>query len=162
MYVICLRYAKNRFDAQDLLHDGFIKVIESLGEYRNEGSLEGWMKKIMVNTAINFYNRKNSINFYSIDQALDEVANEENSVSDLSAKELLDLIQEIPEGYRIIFNLHVIDGYKHNEIASFLNISESTSKTQLMKARMMLMARINQRFNKEKETKKIKISNSFL
>ena len=74
MYVICLRYAKNRFDAQDLLHDGFIKVIESLKDYRNEGSLEGWLKKIMVNSAINFYNRKNAINFNSIDQALEEVA----------------------------------------------------------------------------------------
>jgi len=146
MYVICLRYSKNRFDAQDLLHDGFIKVIESLKDYRHEGSLEGWLKKIMVNTAINFYNRKNVINFNSIDQVLEEIVYEENSISELTEKELLNIIEEIPEGYRIVFNLYVIDGYKHNEIADFLSISENTSKSQLKKARSLIINKLNQKF----------------
>jgi RNA polymerase sigma factor (sigma-70 family) len=154
MYVICLRYAKNRFDAQDLLHDGFIKVIESLKEYRNEGSLEGWLKRIMVNCAINFYNRKNAIGFESIDQTFEDIAFEEDAISELSAKQLLEIIEEIPEGYRIIFNLYVIDGYKHNEIANYLNISENTSKSQLMKARIMIMKRLKQKYY-DKENKSI-------
>ena len=151
MYGICLRYAKNRVDAQDLLHDGFVKVMETLKTYRNEGSFEGLLRKIMVNTAINFYTKKHMVNIYSIDEIVEEIAFDDNAVSKLSENELLSFIEQLPDGYRLVFNLYVIDGYNHHEIADFLNISPNTSKTQLMKARWLLAKKIMQT-NKEENT----------
>lgn len=144
MYGVCIRYAKNRMDAQDLLHDGFIKVIETIKTYRNEGSFEGWLKRIMVNTSINFYNRSHTLRIYSIEDTMEVGSFNYDAISELSANELLDLINELPEGYRIIFNLYAIDGYKHTEIAEILNISENTSKTQLYKARIRLIEKVKQ------------------
>lgn len=143
MYGVCLRYAKNRDDAQDLLHDGFIKVYTGLNEYKFEGSLEGWIRRIMVNTAINFYKRKSGHYFSEID-GNEEVFNgyEENIIEQISAAELLGYINEMPDGYRMVFNMYVIEGYQHNEIAEILGISDGTSKSQLMKARKYLMKKV--------------------
>jgi len=142
MYGLCLRYAKNKMDAQDLLHDGFVKVLEGIKTFRSEGSLEGWLKKIMINTAINFYKKKYAVIFYDIEEADENVIFDDDLISKFSANDLLSVIQELPEGYRLVFNLFAIEGYKHNEIAEILNISENTSKTQLMKARCILMNKI--------------------
>jgi len=143
MYGVCLRYAKNKMDAQDLLHDGFIKIFNSLNEYSGKGSFEGWMRRIMVNTSINFY-RKYSGRFFGMDDGAipEPTADDQNIISQLSTQELLAHIQNLPDGYRMVFNLYVIEGYQHNEIAKLLGISENTSKTQLMKARKWLMQKI--------------------
>lgn len=143
MFGICLRYAKNQMEAEDVLQEGFIKVFRYLKDYRNEGSLEGWIRRTMVNTAINFYKKKIK---YQKDVSLDQtepVNNEEESAIDkLSAKELLVLIHELPDGYRMVFNLNVIEGYTHKEIGKMLNISENTSKSQLSRARGVLQEKL--------------------
>jgi RNA polymerase sigma factor (sigma-70 family) len=150
MYGVCLRYVRNRDDAMDLLHDGFIKVFSSIEGFRFTGSLEGWIRRIMVHTAINFYNRQMSRRDNSYETVSETLRNDEpDAISEMSAEELLDHIQALPDGYRVVFNLYAIEGYQHEEIAQILGISESTSKTQLMKARRMLMTRIK---NKVYET----------
>ncbi|NCO54346.1 MAG: hypothetical protein COZ21_03005 [Bacteroidetes bacterium CG_4_10_14_3_um_filter_31_20] len=143
MFGVCLRYAKNRDDAQDLLHDGFIKVYTSLKEYKGEGSFEGWMRRIMANTAINFYKRRSKLQFETgnNEEPLFESCYD-NIIEQISTNELLEHINKMPDGYRLVFNMYVIEGYQHNEIANILGISASTSKTQLMKARMYLMKKV--------------------
>ncbi|MFH2143009.1 MAG: RNA polymerase sigma factor [Bacteroidota bacterium] len=139
MFGVCLRYSRNYHDAEDLMHEGFIRVFEKLKDFRSEGSFEGWLRKVMVSTAINFYH-KNKTNH--IDVEITEVPSDieifESTYSYISTKELLNYIHNLPDGYRMVFNLYVIEGYKHTEIAEIMNISESTSKSQFMKARNYL------------------------
>lgn len=143
MFGICLRYAKNQMEAEDVLQDGFIKVFRYLKDYRNEGSLEGWIRRTMVNTAINYYKKKIK---YQKDVSLDQTEpinrDEESAIDVLSAKELLGVIRELPDGYRMVFNLNVIEGYTHKEIGKMLNISENTSKSQLSRARGVLQEKL--------------------
>ena len=143
MFGICLRYAKNQMEAEDVLQDGFIKVFRYLKDYRSEGSLEGWIRRTMVNTAINYYKKKIK---YQRDVSLDQTEpinmNEESAIDKLSARELLELIRELPDGYRMVFNLNVIEGYTHKEIGEMLNISENTSKSQLSRARSVLQEKL--------------------
>ncbi|MBI5219035.1 MAG: sigma-70 family RNA polymerase sigma factor [Bacteroidia bacterium] len=143
MFGVCLRYAKNRMEAEDFLQEGFIKVFLNLNTFRFDGSLEGWVRRIIVNTSINFYRQKGP---WMEDVETSRDANSEvfNSdvVSDLSAQELLQYVQELPEGYRMVFNLYVVEGYLHKEIGEMLNISENTSKSQLAKARKALQEKI--------------------
>ncbi|MFA4851765.1 MAG: sigma-70 family RNA polymerase sigma factor [Bacteroidales bacterium] len=144
MLGVCLRYTKNRMEAEDILQEGYIKVFKYLGTYKFDGSLEGWIRRIMVNTAINLY--KASIKCV---QSLDDTEHGEKEIPNvimtdvLSMNELLKIIQELPEGYRVIFNLYAIEGYSHKEISEMLNISESTSKSQLSRARVALQNKIN-------------------
>ena len=143
MFGVCLRYARNYHDAEDLLHEGFIRVFQKMKDYRGEGSLNGWMRRIMVTTAINYYRKKNT-SLFELDSKDSLVSDEnyEDGISYMSTKELLNYIQLMPDGYRTIFNLYVIEGYKHSEIAELLNISENTSKSQLLKARKALMIKV--------------------
>lgn len=142
MFGVCLRYAKNRMDAEDLLHEGFLKVLTNLKKYRGEGSFEGWMRRIMINTSINFYRTKTSNFMVHIDEVFDLEISDVDAVSRMSEKELVSHIQELPDGYRMIFNMYVVEGYKHKDIAEILNISESTSKTQLLKAKKSLQQKL--------------------
>jgi len=143
MFGICLRYTRNRMEAEDILQEGFIKVFRYLKDYRSDGSLEGWIRKTMVNTAINFYNKKIK---YQKDVSLDQTEpinhDEESAIDKLSAKELMEHIQELPDGYRMVFNLNIIEGYTHKEIGKMLNISENTSKSQLSRARGVLQGKL--------------------
>jgi RNA polymerase sigma-70 factor (ECF subfamily) len=143
MFGVCLRYAKDQSEAEDILQEGFIKVFFNLSTFRNEGSLEGWVRRTIVNTAINYYkkNLKYS-NSSSIEQARIIQNNEEGILDKLSAHELQKLVQELPTGYRLIFNLNVIEGFTHKEIGEMLGISENTSKSQLSRARNALQKRI--------------------
>ncbi|MCD4696304.1 MAG: RNA polymerase sigma factor [Bacteroidales bacterium] len=143
MYGVCLRFAKNQMEADDVLQEGFIKVFISLKTFRNEGSLEGWIRRTIVNTAINIY--KKNVKYQKdieIDKA--EVIQNENPgpVDNLSVEELLKLITELPTGYKMVFNLNVIEGYTHKEISKLLDISENTSKSQLSRARQTLQKKI--------------------
>ena len=135
MYYICLRYARHEMEAQDMLQDGFVKVFDHIGKFKFEGSSEGWVRRIMVNTALN-YCRKRSFKeeVIGLEDYQDQVVSSK-AISKLSEQELLQLIQQLPDGYRMVFNLYVIEGYSHKEIGDKLGISESTSRSQLAKSR---------------------------
>lgn len=142
MYAVCLRYAGNNDDAQDLLQEGFIKVFRNLEKYRHEGSFEGWMRRIFVNTSIEQYRRKVHLNSISEQE---ERGIEDASVSvldQLAERDIVQLVQELSPGYRAVFNLYVIEGYSHKEIAELLSISEGTSKSQLARAKSILQKKV--------------------
>ena len=149
MFAVCLRYARNRDEAEDLLQEGFLKVYHNINSFRQQGSLEGWMKRIMVNHALNQHKKNRKSPFF---EDLDDV--NESEFLDLNddlpftepipADQLLSLVHSLPEGYRMVFNLYVFENYSHKEIASTLNVTENTSKTQLMKARRHLKRKLNE------------------
>ncbi|WP_052324128.1 RNA polymerase sigma factor [Flavihumibacter sp. ZG627] len=142
MYAICLRYAGNNDDAQDLLQEGFIKVFRNLEKFRNEGSFEGWLRRVFVNTSIEHYRRKVHLNSIS---EKEEVGIEDVSVSvldQLAERDIVQLVQELSPGYRAVFNLYVIEGYSHKEIGEILGISEGTSKSQLARAKSILQKKV--------------------
>jgi RNA polymerase sigma-70 factor (ECF subfamily) len=139
LFRVCLRYAKDRPEAEDLLQDGFIKIFTDIHQYRGEGALAGWLRRVMVNTALQHI-RKQKIIFSTveIEDIEDTYEAQEIILSDLRAKALTQLIQKLPAGYRTVFNLYVIEGFSHKEIAEQLKVTTSTSKSQLSKAKSML------------------------
>ena len=142
MFAVCLRYSNSNFEAEDILQEGFIKVFKNLKKFKFTGSFEGWVRRIMVNTAIEFY-RKNAKWQYTEDVQDVKIASKAIDVlQTLKANDILKLVQQLPTGYRTVFNLYVIEGYAHKEIADLLSISENTSKTQLFKARAALQEMI--------------------
>jgi RNA polymerase sigma-70 factor (ECF subfamily) len=144
MLGVCHRYARTSADAEDILQDAFIKVFDKLHQYKFEGSFEGWIRKIVVNTAL----KKYSLTRYDKEVsgieniAKYDTAEDPAAYTHLSQKDLLALINRLPDGYRVIFNLHVIEGYQHEEIAAMLGIQPGTSRSQLVKARNMLQKKI--------------------
>ncbi len=143
MYGICLRFAGNEMEADDILQEGFIKVITKIKDFRNEGSFEGWIRRTIVNTAINYYRRNlRYTKFQDIDDLEIPGSNDESIFDKLSREELVRLVQELPNGYRTVFNLNVIEGYTHKEIGQMLNISDNTSKSQLTRARSILQRKV--------------------
>lgn len=143
MYGICLRFALVADDADDILQDGFIRVFRHIKDFRGDGSLEGWVRRTIVNTAINYYKKKikQGINT-DLENLRGKVIERNDIVEKMSCDELLILINELPPGYRMVFNLNVIEGYTHKEIGQMLDISENTSKSQLSRARASLQKRI--------------------
>ncbi len=147
MLGVCMRYARNAADAEDILQDAFIKVLEKIKQFKGDGSFEGWIRKIVVNTAL----KKYTLSRYSKEVSDQEVSEQAlHQIEDpmayhqLSEKDILALINALPDGYRIIFNLYVIEGYRHEEIAEMLGIQSGTSRSQLAKARLMLQKQIIQ------------------
>jgi RNA polymerase sigma factor (sigma-70 family) len=136
MMGICLRYAGNRYEAKEILQDGYIKIFSSLTDFRFDGSLEGWVRRIMVNTAIDHY-RKRIIEPTTI-EINENVPFNEDVLEKLNKEDLLMAIQQLPTGYRAVFNMFVIEGYSHKEIAEKLGVTEGTSKSQLAKAKEQL------------------------
>jgi len=145
MYAVCLRYARHQLEAQDLMQEGFIRVFEKLPTFRMDGSLEGWVRRIMVHTAINQYRKKAFQQERFGLEHLPETPVEPLAIDHLSEKELMQLIAELPDGYRHVFNLYAIEGFDHAEIAAMLGCGESTSRSQLSKARNHLQARITRK-----------------
>jgi RNA polymerase sigma-70 factor (ECF subfamily) len=143
MYGICLRFAGNPMDADDILQEAFLKIFMKIKDFRNEGSLEGWIRRTFVNTAINYY-RKNSRNQRNGDLDGIDISDDNTEIiyDKLSREELLNLLQELPIGYRTVFNLNVLEGYTHKEIGEMLGISDNTSKSQLTRARAILQKRV--------------------
>src|SRR5690554_856034 len=138
MYFVCLRYARHDMKAQDILQDGFIKVFDNLRQYNFKGSFEGWIRKIIVNTALN-YCRKTSYKIENIGiEEYQDIVVSSKAISKLSEQELLTAIRQLPDGYQLVFNLYVIEGYSHKEIGEKLDISESTSRSQLSKSRKFM------------------------
>jgi RNA polymerase sigma-70 factor (ECF subfamily) len=153
MYAVCLRYATNTEEAQDILQEGFIKVFKKLGSFRGDGSFEGWVRRIFVNTAIEHFRRRRYL------QPVTE--KEENSIEgkhlsaldDLAEKDILALIQQLSPGYKTVFNLYVIEGYSHKEIGDLLGISEGTSKSQLSRAKVILQEMVKKFIEHRNERK---------
>ena len=143
MYGICLRFAGNQMEADDILQEGFIKVFTKLKFFRNDGSLEGWIRRTIINTAINFYRRNQRQGYSSnIDDLEIPDARTESVYDRISREELLNMVQELPKGYRTVFNLNVIEGYTHKEIGEMMDISDNTSKTQLLRAKKILKQKV--------------------
>jgi RNA polymerase sigma-70 factor (ECF subfamily) len=138
MLAVCLRYTANRAEAEDILQDGFIKVFGKIGSFKNEGSLEGWVKRIMVNTALDQLRKNKKLTISELDENWDAIDNQKTS-DNLDAKDLMKLVQSLPNGFRTVFNLYAIEGYSHKEIGEILGINESTSKSQYSRARSHLM-----------------------
>lgn len=144
MLGICYRYTKSLRDAEDVLQDGFVKVFLGLKQYKFEGELGAWIRRIMVNTALNFLkkNRKYRDEMYFDEQPLHPVA-DDNPAVNLEAKEMADLIRQLPQGYQTIFNLYAIEGFSHVEIGEMLGISDGTSRSQYARARALLITWID-------------------
>lgn len=146
MLGVCNRYARNSADAEDILQDAFIKVFDKIHQFKSEGSFEGWIRRIVVNTALKKYSlrryEKEVVGYEVKDK--DETVLEPTAYGHLTEKDLLNLINTLPDGYRLIFNLYVIEGYQHDEIADMLGIQSGTSRSQLVKARNMLQKQIIQ------------------
>jgi len=138
MYAVCLRYAGNPDDAQDILQDGFVKIYKNLDRFRNEGSFEGWIRRIFVNTAIEHLRRRTYL--IPIAEREENIIpyKEKTALDRLGEKDILKLISELSPGYRTVFNMYVVEGYTHKEIGDLLGISEGTSKSQLARARVIL------------------------
>jgi RNA polymerase sigma-70 factor (ECF subfamily) len=145
MYAVCLRYANNAEDAQDLLQEGFIKVYRNLHRFRAEGSFEGWIRRVFINSSIEHL-RKKSVQMSKVtDKEEDTIEDADISALDsLAEKDIINLVQELSPGYRTVFNLYVIEGYSHKEIGEQLGISEGTSKSQLARARSILQKKVTQ------------------
>jgi RNA polymerase sigma-70 factor (ECF subfamily) len=140
LFAICLRYTKNRMDAQDVLQEVFVKVYTHVGTYQFDGSFEGWMRRIAVNTSITFYRKsvKKAIEKDLGDGAAEIEEVGMNVLGEFEMNDMLHCIEQLPLGYRTVFNLYVIEGYKHKEIAEMLNVDINTSKSQLSRAKVQL------------------------
>ncbi len=134
-----MRYAKNREEAEEVLHEGFLRVFTYIKKFKGTGSFEGWIRRIMINCALLRYRTKSHLYpVMQLDAGRPGTTTEPDIFSKLDAKELLLLVQSLPAGYRLVFNLYVFEGYKHREIAEALGISEGTSKSNLSDARSIL------------------------
>lgn len=138
MMVVCLRYANNEEDALDILHEAFIKVFQHINRYQPGTSLTAWIRRIIVNTAIDYYRKSIRRRTEDIDQAGNLTNGDADAVSQCTEQEILEAIQQLTPAYRATFNLYVIEGYSHKEIADLLGITESTSRSNLVKARLKL------------------------
>ncbi len=139
MFAVCLRYAKNTEAAEDLLQEGFVKVFTNIEKFRGEGSFEGWVRRIMVNTAVEHYRKSTKMYpIVSVDD-LNKDISWEDSGDELELEDLMKMINKLSPGYKTIFNLYVVEGYSHKEIGEMLEINEGTSKSQLARARYLLM-----------------------
>jgi len=140
LFSICLKYSKNKQEAQDNFQDGFVTIFEKIGQFKFNGSFEGWMKRVMINTVLVKYRKKNVLNIIT-EEIPDEVIVDIDE-DEVSLDFLLNLIQELPDRYRMVFNLYVLDGHSHKEISKMLHIAEGTSKSNLARARAILKSKI--------------------
>jgi RNA polymerase sigma factor (sigma-70 family) len=144
LYAVCLQYSGNDEEARDILQEGFIKIFENLHHYKYEGSFEGWMRRITVNTALErFRSRHNLYRVDDIETIQEPEADPDNQdYAGLEAADLIEIIRELPPKYRMVFNLYAIEGYSHKEISRMMNISEGTSKSNLSRSRNILQKRV--------------------
>lgn len=148
MYAVCLRYSENTEDANDIMQEGFIKVYKSLNKFRAEGSFEGWVRRIFINTSIEHYRKK--VKLYNVTEVQENTIEDKelDALDSLAAKDIMNIVNELSPGYKAVFNMHVIEGYSHKEIADILGITEGTSKSQLARAKGVLKKIIETRIRK--------------
>ncbi len=140
LFALCLKYSRTQQEAEDNLQEAFITIFNKIGQYQFKGSFEGWMKRIAINTALQTYRQKNVLNL--VEENLPDEVEVEIDEEELSLDYLLKIVQELPERYRMVFNLYVLDGYSHKEISELLGIAEGTSKSNLSRARLILKEKI--------------------
>ena len=148
LFALCLKYSKTKHGAEDNLQDAFITIFDKIDQYKFKGSFEGWMKRIVINTSLQTYRQKNVLNL--VEENFPDEVEVDIDEEELSLDYLLKIIQELPERYRMVFNLYVLDGYSHKEISAMLGIAEGTSKSNLSRARLILKDKIES--NQQKET----------
>lgn len=143
MMAVCNRYMKNSEEAQDVLQDGFVKVFQKIVDFKMEGSLEGWVLRIMVNTALDTIRKnKKFIDQVSVDDVQSKVSYTDHQFDGMDVAQLMELIHSMPDGYRVVFNMFAIEGYSHKEIADTLGVTENTSKSQYLRARAFLRTQL--------------------
>jgi RNA polymerase sigma factor (sigma-70 family) len=147
MFAVCLYYSPNHPEAEDTLHDGFLKVFQNIGTLKGDGALKGWIRRILINTALEKYRKKSPMYVLDNEDYTDVQDNlNQDVISNISADDLIELIQELSPQYRLVFNLYALEGFSHKEIADKLNISEGTSKSNLARARSILQKKVKQHF----------------
>lgn len=143
MFGVCLRFARNLQDAEDILQESFIKIFSKLKDFRHEGSLEGWIRRTVINTSINYYKKENKRWKEEGIESLKMNETEDADITErISAEELVSLLQYLPDAFRMVFNLYVVEGYGHKEIGELLGIPENTSKSHLLRGRKLLQQKI--------------------
>lgn len=155
MYAVCLRYAGTAEEAQDILQEGFIKVFKKLATFRGDGSFEGWVRRIFVNTAIEHFRRKKYLQPVTEKEENTMEGNYLSVLDDLAERDIMGLVQQLSPGYRTVFNMYVVEGYTHKEIGDMLGISEGTSKSQLSRAKVILQDLVKNFLEEKSNTKKI-------
>jgi len=150
LFAVCLKYSRNYTEAQDNLQDGFIIIFDKIGQYSFKGSFDGWLKRVMINNVLQQYRNQTFLSLVNEDVVDDYEVEIDND--DISLEYLLKIIQELPDRYRLVFNLYVIDGFSHSEIGEMLSINIGTSKSNLARARMILKEKIEQYKNEETKT----------
>jgi len=168
MLGICMRYVYERSEAEDILQEGFLKIFTKVSEFEGRGSFEGWMKRIFVNTAITHYHKNSKHNKYHYD--IDDVKIPKNEKpaygeSEFTREELFNIIHSLPEGYKVVFNLYALEGYKHKEIAEMLKIDINTSKSQYSRAKKLIRKKLESLgqiaiANDEEDENEIRVENS--
>ncbi len=143
LFAVCLKYSRSREDAEDNLQDGFLLLFNKIGQFRFQGSFEGWAKRVMVNHVLQKYRTPGR--FEIVSENMPEEAEVELETEDVPMEFLVQIIQELPDRYRMVFSLYVIDGYSHKEIAEMMGITDGTSKSNLARARMILKEKIEAR-----------------
>ena len=156
MMAVCLRYSKTTAEAEDILQEAFVKVFNAIKDFRQESKLETWITRIMVNTALNVQRRKLYL-YPMVDVEELELPEDEVSISGLNFAQLIEMIQALPQGCQIVFNLFAIEGYSHKEIAEMLGVSEGTSKSQYNRAKTLLRAKLSVAESKYEKYGKTKI-----
>lgn len=153
MYAVCLRYAGNAEEAEDILQEGFIKVFKKLESFRGEGSFEGWVRRVFVNTAIEHFRRKRYLQPVTEKEENTIEGKSLSALDELGEKDILALVQQLSPGYRTVFNMYVVEGYTHKEIGDMLGISEGTSKSQLSRAKVILQDMVKQFLDEQREVR---------
>jgi RNA polymerase sigma factor (sigma-70 family) len=160
LFGICLRYCDSREEAEEVLQEGLLKVFQKIDAFKGEGSLESWMKKIMINTALDSYRKNKSREMETEWQDHLNISTE--ALTELKAKDLLVIIHQLPKGFRTVFNLYAVEGYNHHEIGKMLGISEGTSKSQYARARMHLIKMLEKESDSVKQVNEFKAENGVL
>jgi len=155
LFALSLKYSKNKSDAEDVIQDSFIQAFQRIGQFKNKGSFEGWLKRIVINTALQKYRDKSPLQLVKSDIDLTNVEGESLHIDyaeeDIGVDYLLKMIQQLPDRYRLVFNLYVLDNFSHKEIAKMLKISEGTSKSNLSRARKLLQEKLENHNKVSKE-----------
>ncbi|GAP69165.1 RNA polymerase sigma factor, sigma-70 family [Bacteroidales bacterium 6E] len=157
MYGVCLRYAKDADEAKDNLQDGFVTVFTKLRDFRHEGSFEGWVRRIMVNVSLDRYRKNQPLLFVDEVRAHDVATHEEEAMANLPVEDLVRTIRELPPQYKMVFNLYVFEGLSHQDIGKQLGITESTSKSNLSRAREILRQKLESQYGEMKKNRRYSI-----
>jgi RNA polymerase sigma factor (sigma-70 family) len=149
MFGVCISYAQDRAEAEDILHEGFMKVFNNIAQFKGSGSLEGWIRRIMVNTALEKFRKQKRIFVIPDMQTYEEDLSSTHILEDITAEEIMELIRSLTPQYRMVFMLYAIEGYSHKEIGAKLSISEGTSKSNLSRARFILQEKIKSQYQQD-------------